>query len=302
MVIRRGIIRRSPTGRSIDPARGRETSLGDGDQVFLATVGHDDETPQFVRIEQGQPWVEIRIRPQGDEIMARVAVPAAGNGSGWHPTLSSGCRVLVVAPGGDLDEAVIVGQMWDDNCRMPDDVAGVSTGAVGKTGTASGPAAMWQFIRTPDGQLLAIETGTNGDVLIHAGASVQIKSGGQGAIHLDGSCHLGVSPVSGPTGATTGPDGSQVEGTPATAHVPTPHSAPAPVPPDGINPYTGPAQDAIVRAKELYQSHAGIDPNFWAKLTAIATNPLIAVGPILSMTSAVSSAGGNTGSKHTASD
>lgn len=43
-----------------------------------ATVGHEDENPAFARIEGSQVYVEVTLRPEGDEIVARLGAPAAG--------------------------------------------------------------------------------------------------------------------------------------------------------------------------------------------------------------------------------
>lgn len=291
------------TNLGFDPARVRRTtSTPQRNQISFGVVGHEDDNPQFVRIEAGQAWVEVTMKPQGDEIVARLGQGVAGAGVGWYLPLSFGCRVVLEFIDGDPNNAVIVARLHDETCAMPGTVAGVSTGAEGITGTATAAAPMWQFLKLPDGELLAIETGANGDYILHCGASVEVKCDDAGRIHLNGAVSLGVGPTTAPTGATVGPAGSTIPGAAAVPAVPTPFTPPTPVPPDGINPYTGQNSEGLVRAKEMYQSHAGIDPNFWVKLTAIATNPLIGVGPIISLTSTVSAAGGNTGSKHTASD
>ena len=68
--------------RSGDPARSRRTGTGDGNQIAWGTVGHDDPNPTFARIENGQVYVEVTLRPEGDEIIARLALPGAGGGHG----------------------------------------------------------------------------------------------------------------------------------------------------------------------------------------------------------------------------
>jgi len=284
-----------------DPARARRTGSVVRNQLTYGVVGHEETTPNYVRLENGQIWVEVTMEPEGDEIVARVALPSAGNATGWYLPLSFGCRVILGMIDGDPNNSVILGRLNDENCALPGTAAGVSTGAAGVVDEVTAAAPAWTFQVLPDGELLAIETGTGGDVLIHSGAAVEIKSGGGQRIHLNGAVSLGEGPLTAPTGATTTAAGAIQPGSPAASAVPTPYATPPPVPPDGINPFVGNA-DSIVRAKQLFQSSIALDPNFWAKLTTIASNPLIGVGPILSLTSAISSAGGQSGSKHTASD
>ena len=285
-----------------DPARSRRTGQVTRNQLVYGVVGHEESSPSYVEIRNGQAWVEVTVVPEGDEIVARLGLPSAGAASGWFLPISFGCRVVLELIDGDPNGAIIVARLNDETCALPATACGVSTGAGGITDEATAPAPAWQFSVLPSGQLLAIETQGTGDVMVYSGASIEFKTGGStNRIHLNGPVSLGEGPASPPVGGTVLPGGEDAPATPMKSFVPAPH-VPLTVPPDGINPYTGTFADAVVRAKEAYQSNITIDPNFWAKLTAIAINPLIGVGPILSMTSTISSAGGRSGSKHTASD
>ncbi len=288
-----------------DPARTRRTGQVTRNQLSYGIVGHEEPSPAYVEIRNGQAWVEVTMRPEGDEIVARLGLPSAGAASGWFLPLSFGCRVVLELVDGDPNGAIIVARLNDEECALPATACGVSTGAGGIIDEAAAPAPAWQFSVLPSGQLLAIETQGTGDVMIYSGASMEFKTGGAtNRIHLNGPVSLGEGPVSAPVGGTVLPGGKDAPATPMVSHVPAPFAPTLGVPPDGIDAYTGTFADAVVRAKEAYQSNIAIDPNFWAKLVAIATNPLIGVGPIISMTSTISSAGtpARSGSTHTASD
>ena len=283
-----------------DPARERRTGTPDGNSVAWGTIGHEDPNPTYIRIEHGQPYAEVTLRPEGDEIVARVGTPGAGAGVGWYMPLDFGCRVAVEFVDGDPNDAVIIGRLWDEQCAMPDDVAGVQTGAAGKVGQVSGPAPAWQFIKTAQGQLLAIETGSNGDIVIHSGASVNMKVGGTGAFHLEGAVHLGSGPTSPPQGATVGPAGEDIPGVPSVPHVPIPYT-PGPPPTPAYTPFAGNA-DAIIRAKDLAQFAAATDPVGYAQFAAVYAHPLIGLPPPLVLVSQMRNQASGIASKHTASD
>ncbi len=285
-----------------DAARGRRTGQVTRNQLVYGVVGHEESTPAYVELRNGQPWVEVTMEPEGDEIVARVGFPSSGAQSGWYLPLSFGCRVILELIDGDPQGAVIVGRLYDETCALPATAAGVSTGAAGVTGDVTAAAPAWQFQVLADGQLLAIET-LGGDILIHSAGAVEIKCSDSQRIHLNGAVSLGVGPAVAPTGASVGPGGTEIPGTPAVSAVPVPYAPPVPVPPDGFNPYpSSERNDGIVRAKQQYQASAATDPGFFTKLSAVGSNPLIGVGVFLSLTSAISSVNSKSGSKHTASD
>lgn len=278
-------------------------SLGDesdANSIAWGIVGHEDPNPNYVRIENGQPWAEVTLIPEGDEIVARVGMQGAGAESGWYVPLDFGCRVAVEFVDGDPNDAVIVARMWDRKCAMPSSVAGVQTGAAGMVGPVTGPAPSWQFIRTPDGQMLGIETGSNGDVVIHSAASVSVKCGATGAIHMDGAVHMGSGPTTPPQGAKVGPGGEQIPGVPAVAHVPVPFT-PGPPPTPTYMPFVGSA-DAVIRAKDMAQFAANTDPVGYTQFAAVYAHPLIGLPPPLVLVSQMRNQGTGIASKHTASD
>lgn len=290
-----------------DPARMRRTGSPTRNQIVYGTVGHEDPNPQYVRLEGGQPYVEVTIQPEGDEVSARVGLPGAGDKSGWYIPLEFGCRVIMELLDGDPQRAVITGRLYDETCAMPGTVAGVLTGALGVSGAVVAPAPNWQFVKTASQQMLAIETGTNGDVLIHAGASVHIKTGFAGVlpgqIHLDGTTRLGKPPATDPIGSQVGPAGVNSPAIPAVPAaldappIPLP-GAPAPVP------FLGQAT-SIIRAKDGVQSYVLVDPVFWAWITAVGVHPLIigVIGlPPPVVMNAVHAGQYGPGALHTASD
>ena len=299
---------------SLDPGKSHQAmSLPQRNFIDYATVGHVDEltgapepTPQFVRIEQGQILVEVTIQPRGDQIIARLALPDADLDAGWYVPLTFGARVLVEFVNGNPQNAVIIGRLYDQGNAMPATVCEVQTGAaVANAPRVTVPAPAWQFIKAGTGELLAIETKVNGDILIHSGASVEIKAAETGAIHLNGRVALGEPPTTPPVGQTVGPAGTLIPGVPAIASIPIPKGPTEPVPPATIVPFVG-AEDSIIRAKDMVQSHAGVDPSFWTFLLAVAANPIIAAGlagvPVPIAIHSEHSGQGGPGSKHTASD
>jgi hypothetical protein len=263
--------------------------------VVLGIVGYEDPNPQYVRLENGQPWVEVRMEPEGDEIVARLAIPGAGTGAGQYFPLEFGCRVILDLPDGDPQRAVIVGRLWDETCHMPGEVAGVTTNADSARGETTAIAPAWSFQRLPNGQLLAIETGTGGDVLIHAGASMHLKCGSSGAVHIDGAVHLGVSPTTAPVGAQVGPAGETIPGVPAVPNVPVPFVA------TSAPPYVG-FEDGIIRAKDGVAANITTDPAFFVWVTAVSAGLVTPIPPGPLIPTSLACAFNGTGSKHTASD
>lgn len=291
--------------QSHDPARiGRATGVTDRAQVELARVGYTtdetdwpEETPAWIRWEQGEPLVEVQTRT-GDKITARI-------GTSSLEGLSFGQQVVLVYPDGDPELAVIVATLCDSRFTEPGNVCGIDTGAADavEQGTMI-PAATWSFTRLPDGRALAIQT-QGADVLIWAGGSLHFRSSTSnaagapdGAIHLDGRVALGVPPLSAPTGSEVAPGGEELSGLPAVPYLPTPYTPPQPVAPNTVTPYTGNA-DGIVRARDMTISTPTIDPQFWTWVTAVSGAAGLPPPYPISMHSAISGVGG-VGSKHTA--
>jgi hypothetical protein len=302
-------VRRNTPMQSHDPARiGRATGVTDRAQVELARVGYTtdetdwpEETPAWIRWEQGEPLVEVQTRT-GDKITARIGTPSLEG-------LSFGQQVVLVYPDGDPELAVIVATLCDSRFPEPSSVCGIDTGAADAIdqGTMI-PAATWSFTRLPDGRALAIQT-QGADILIWAGGSLHFRSSTSnsagapdGAIHLDGRVALGVPPLAAPTGSEVAPGGEELPGVAAVPYEPLPYTPPEPVPPNTVTPYQGNA-DGIVRARDMTMSSATIDPAFWANyagIDAVARVISPALPPLpISMHSAISGVGGP-GSKHTA--
>ncbi len=241
--------------RSLDWGRVRAAMRGmPKNYISMGTVGHTDLTPAYARVEDGDVLVEITLVPSGDEIVARLTMTAV-DGGGIYMPLSYGQRVVIAFPGGSGSDPVIVGRCGDSSWPFPDDVAGVSTG--------SGTAPMFAFYKTQDGQLFAIETGDGADVLIHTGASIQLKASGGEQIMLTGRTHIGLDFSSAPIGSTVGKSGEVTPGTPAGAPNITTNTNKT-VPP----PLKLPA-DGIFRIKDTVQSNIVIDPDYWAYTAAL---------------------------------
>ena len=292
--------RRPAPRMTTDPARQNQNNSGQSlAETGIGTVGHTDTrtalpegTPAWVRWEQGELLVEVTTT-DGDQIVARV---------GCECDLFEGRQVVLVYPGGEPNDAIIVGALHSTLEPAPSSVAGVSTGAgaAGEKGVRP-PGATWEFKRFGNGRMLAFQTNDQ-DINIWAGAGIHMKAT-SGAIHLDGTTHLGAKPVSPPLGSVAAPGLEEIEGVPSVPFVPVPYAGPTPQGPVGV-PYVG-SEDGIVRAKELFQSGIAIDPVFWANYTAIdavarAINPLLPPLPT-NLYSAISGAAGP-GAAHTASD
>jgi hypothetical protein len=292
--------KRSAPKLSIDATRmNRTTAPPQATQTDLATVGYaDDEgaplmSPQFIRLEQGEPVVEVTTR-DGDRVTARLDCRLG------YAALTFGSQVVLAYPDGQPELAVIIAVIADGVRPLPATVAGVTTGAASATDKGTFIAApLWHFIRPPDGSLLAIEV-TTADIIIHTDQTIEMQAT---TILLDGAVRLGEGSEVGASGASVGPSGGTIPGAPAVPPVPVAYAPPAPAG-NTPTPYVG-LEDGIVRAKEMFQSTVAVDPTFWAWVLGVdATtrpiNPAIPPIPVV-MTSAVSGAGGP-GSQHTASD
>lgn len=268
-------------GRTSDPRMPKN-------YIAMGTVGHTDDTPSYVRIEGGDVFVEVTLTPAGDEVVARLDMSAV-DGGGIYMPLSYGQRVVLAMPGGTGEDPVLIGRMNDSSWPFPSSVAGVSTGGT------NGP--MFAFYKTQDGQLLAIQTGDGGDVLIHSGASAQVQVDPGEQILLTGQTHIGADFTAPPTGSVVGKNGTVTAGVAGTAFVPLPNTNTTIPPPADVNipPVPLPA-DGIFRIKDTVQSNITIDAAFWAWVIAVSAATAIASVPT-TLTSQPAS-----GSKHTADD
>lgn len=232
--------------------------------ISYGEVGHADETPSYAWIDSTERvYVEVTLRPSGDEVVARLDTGTCGEG-GFYMGLHYGAKVVVAFPGGTGGEPVIIGRVNDRNWPFPESVCEVSSrGALGELPT-------FAFLKTAHGQLLAIETGADGDVLVHSGASVEVKASAGGQILLNGRTHLGHGPVTPPTGDTVGPAGEITPGTPATPHEPTPGTNVILLPGEALAPNGQPwPAEGIMRFKDGVQCNAVSDSVFWTWLNAV---------------------------------
>lgn len=233
--------------------------------VVIATVGHGEDGTPWAWTEAGQVLIHVTYQTgdQGHQGTARLAEGV------MHLELSVGQQVVIVKVGGNDSHAVILSALRDMEAPAPTTVAGVATGSTtAATRSDKSGAPAFTFVRTGAGRMLAIETGDAGDLVIHAGAGVEIKAAASSAIHLAGRVHAGRGYTTPPVGATVGPEETTegvVAGTPGVAHVPAPLAIPT-LP----EPYAG-AGEGVLRAKDVLQSNPAIDPDFWTWLAAVGT-------------------------------
>lgn len=228
---------------------------GDGEtsQVDLGRVGHSDPSSKWMRLEGQQAWVEVTLR-NGEEIVASVADEVRD--------LAIGDTVVIVYVDGDPTQAQVIARRHDNKAPMPDEVAGVSTGAAGtELDGKTDFAPTFTFVRTREGRLFALETGEGGDVLLHSGAAVHVKAT---TTHIEGNVRLGAAPIDAPLGSRVAPENGERAGIPLVPFVPLP-GANATLPP-----YAGFAR-GVVRASDEYQSNIAIDPVYWTKIAAMET-------------------------------
>jgi hypothetical protein len=246
----------------MDWSRAREQTKGfPKNFISYGTVGHMDATPQYARIEDGDVLVEVTLVPSGDEVIARLDFDSVDGGGSYFP-VSYGQRVLVGFPGGETGDPVIIGRCSDASWPFPSTVAGIA--ASDATGEA---APMFAFIRTQDGQLLAIESGDGADVLVHSGGSMQHKVNPGEQVLVTGRTHIGsgVDFATPPTGSTVGANGFVTPGEQGGAYVPAiAINATIPPPAALLLP-----EDGVVRIKDRTQSNIAIDPGWWAYITAL---------------------------------
>lgn len=254
--------------------------------VSWGTVGHvpdeDDEVPDITAaywfLRGGQAYVDCTVQPSGSRCVARV------NMDGMYEPLSFGDRVILLHANGDMSSSMVLGKMHDDSDPMPATVAGMPTdGPVLDPTDKTRLAGRVQFVRPKPDCVLAIETTGTGDVVIHSGAGIELRAGASGWVVIGGQ-HVVLGDV-----VQIPPIPGQMVGedeTPAVPFIPPPGEL-------GANPTDPPYEgfmDAVIRARDAYQSNAIIDPVFWIYLEALAvfveliaaTPPIAAVlaGPL----------------------
>lgn len=263
--------------RSQDFSRTREqTSEPAKNYISYGTVGHYDSTPAYARIEGGDVLVEVTLVPAGDEVVARLDLDTVDGGGRYFP-ISYGQRVIVGFPNGENGDPVILGRVSDGSWPFPAEVAGITTGLpIPLPPPVPNPAPAFAFIKTQDGQLFALETGDGADVLLHSGASVQMKAQASGQILATGRTHIGTGAdfSTPPEGAKVADSGFVEAGSSGGPYEPTPNTNP--ILPDGppmspTNPTLPLPADGFVRIKDPVQSNIAIDPAFWAWIIGVQT-------------------------------
>lgn len=252
---------------TLDFSRVRAQTKGSPENYLsFGTVGHYDDTPAFVRVEDGDVLVEVTLAPSGDEIVARLDLDTMDGGCVFYP-LSYGQRVVVGFPNAKQGDPVILSRLSDASWPFPDEVAGISTDP-DPSPTRSAPA--FAFIKTSDGQLLAIETGDGGDIVIHSGASTQVRVEPASQILLTGRTHMGSEAEFSepPVGPQITNNGFTEDGTQAQPYTPSDNTNAVVPPATYVNPAAPggvsllPA-DGLMRLKDTVQSNASVDFEYW---------------------------------------
>lgn len=229
--------------------------------VSYGTVGHVDQTPQYARVEDGDVLVEVTLAPSGDEVVARLDFNSV-DGGGFYMPLSYGQRVLVAFPQGEGGEAVIIARLADTAWPFPPDVADVPT-------ESAGSAPMYCFLKTQDGQLIAIETGDGADFLVHSGGSTwqRVEAGEQH--HIQGRTHIGsdAEPLVPPVPPQVAPGGFTTPGAGLQGYIPLPNSnvdasTGIPIGPLIDNLLRVLPEDGLVRIKDTVQVNSVTDKPF----------------------------------------
>ncbi len=258
---------------TLDFSRIREQSRGSPENYLsYGTVGHYDDTPSYVRVEEGDVLVEVTLAPSGDEVVARLDLGTMDNGAAYLP-LSYGQRVVVGFPNAEQGDPVILARLSDSSWPFPDEVGGISTDPNPDPGVRSAPS--YAFLKTGEGELVVIETGDGGDIVVRSGGSAQIRVDPPDQVLLTGRTHLGSDAQFSeePKGAQVGNNGFISPGEQGVGYTPPPNTNSV-VPPATYNTPTGPRPlpaDGIMRLKDTVQSNVSVDPEFWNKLLSLYT-------------------------------
>jgi hypothetical protein len=275
--------RRAPSLRSrLDVTRlasAAGATQGDiGINQTYAKVGHQIPTAGYLQVRAGQLYCEVTTDPDGDEIVARVALEGAGLGSGKSFPLEFGCRVLLEFPAGDTGAPSIVARYNDLVCQMPQTVALVPLNTAAVAPETVGPAPFVSYQKNPPGALDARET-TGADSLEHATGGSMEKLASVAAMIDAPFVHLG--PGAGflvpPIAATVGP-AAPVPGVPG---IPDP-SLVVPIPNAAGIPGFG-----VVRHSDTIVANPVSDPILFTWILQVQTwivgaHALPFIGPILS--------------------
>ena len=233
-------------------------------QLAMGQVGGTAKTGNYVRLEGGRLLVEVTLQPSGEQVVATVNT--GGGENAFYLPLAYGDRVVLDWPGGD-GQAVILARLNDRDGPFP---------TFGVPSAEQGQVPLYTALKTGSGQLVLIESGDDGDVLLHSGGSVQLRADSGYQVLVSARTHIGVGAqfASEPTGACVGAEGKTVGGSAGGAYAPAAHvpmGAPIPpvLPPDSTKPVPVPA-DGIVRVKDSILSNSATDSGFWAFLIGLA--------------------------------
>lgn len=229
--------------------------------LSYGVIGHADPSPAYLRITNNEVYVEVTLKPTGEEIIARVPI---AHGQPFGP-LECGNDVVVAFPGTSGEDAVVLAKLSNNTNPLPETAGGITI--------PQEAAPVWYFLRTDDGQLLGIESGEGADICIHAGGSIRLSVNAGEQVLIAGRTHIGADFTTPPIGATAGPASAIIPGTPGVAFIPTPH-VPLPAAPLPLSPFVGPA-DGALRVKDSIQSDGLVDPAFWAWVLAVSAAPQV---------------------------
>ncbi len=225
--------------------------------LALATIGSGDGD-LWARIEGSKALVEMTLESGSidDDVVVEVERKYLGR-------LAPGQLVLLGFVNGDPNNSYLIGIVDVVDAGLPDEVCGVQTGAA-LAGDVDAPVPpivpmpLFTFEVTRKGRLWALQTGERGDVLVHSGAGMELKA--STGVFVKSSMSVGFGFATPPIGAVAGVEDVEDGEIPGVPGVPPP--------PNIIENLTDPPyvgdQDAVVRAKDAYQSTAGVDPEWWA--------------------------------------
>jgi len=242
---------------SIDKHALEEASERPVPQMTVGVVGGTAKTKNYVRIAGNRLLVEVTLQPSGEQIVATV--DTGGGENTFYMPIGYGDRVLVDWVG-DGGQAVILAKLNDGDGAFP---------TFGVQPAEEGRVPMFTALKTGSGQLVLVESGDDGDILMHSGGSVQLRADSGYQLLLSGRTHLGEGAqfTDEPTGACVGDAGTTTSGKAGTPYEPVaaaPKGGPIPpvVPPGSTVPVPVPA-DGIVRVKDAILSASGVDPAYW---------------------------------------
>lgn len=256
------------SGPNITPMRGGGGMAGEGrhidnpgDQhIALGTIGSGD-SDIWARIEGRKAMVEVRLESGAidDQTIVEVEPHQLGR-------LHLGQTVLLGFVNGDPSNAYLIGIVDVVSDGIPDTVCRITTGAalagdVDVQPPPMVPLPLLAWAVTSDGRPWALEAG--GDVLVHSKAGMELRAAG--TVHVAAPMAVGFGFTAPPVAPTAGVEDvgtGEMPGIPGAAAPPNPISNPT------TPPYAG-DQDAVVRAKDAFQSNMAIDNVFWTWVVAL---------------------------------